>query len=102
MIAWICQTTSAQSSVARLTISRHYEVPTTRLDRYFPATSLHFALQNHRKKNITYFVDNQRIGSDIYAVFVPKWCADDLPFFCKIEHKYLTKFPIPAIFRLGW
>jgi hypothetical protein len=32
---------------------------------------------------------------------LPRWSADDLPFFCKIEHKWGKKLPIPLKFRLG-
>jgi hypothetical protein len=34
-------------------------------------------------------------------VFLPNWSAEDLPFFCKIEHKWAKKARIPLKFRLG-
>jgi hypothetical protein len=32
---------------------------------------------------------------------LPRWSADDLPFFCKIEHNWAKKLPILLKFRLG-
>ncbi|MEI6408511.1 MAG: hypothetical protein WCR52_03970 [Bacteroidota bacterium] len=32
---------------------------------------------------------------------IPRWSADDLPFFCKIEHQWAKNNPIPVKFRLG-
>jgi len=32
---------------------------------------------------------------------IPKWSAESLPFFCKIEHKWAKKHRIPMKFRLG-
>jgi hypothetical protein len=34
-------------------------------------------------------------------VFLPNWSAENLPFFCKIEHKWAKKARIPLKFRLG-
>jgi hypothetical protein len=34
-------------------------------------------------------------------VFLPNWSADQLPFFCKIEHNWGKKARIPLKFRLG-
>lgn len=35
------------------------------------------------------------------SVFLPKWSAEDLPFFCKIEHDWGIRSRIPFKFRLG-
>jgi hypothetical protein len=36
------------------------------------------------------------------GVFLPRWSAEDLPFFCKIEHDWAKKHArIPLKFRLG-
>jgi hypothetical protein len=35
------------------------------------------------------------------ALPLPLWVADDLPFFCKIEHRWAKKLPMPLKFRLG-
>jgi len=32
---------------------------------------------------------------------IPRWSAEDLPFFCKIEHQWAKNNPIPVKFRLG-
>ena len=39
--------------------------------------------------------------SPVARILIPKWKADDLPFFCKIEHQWAKKLPIPLKFRLG-
>jgi len=37
-----------------------------------------------------------------YGVFLPQWSAEDLPFFCKIEHDWAkNRVRIPVKFRLG-
>ncbi len=33
--------------------------------------------------------------------FLPKWSADNLPFFCKIEHDWGKNSRLPLKFRLG-
>lgn len=33
--------------------------------------------------------------------FLPRWTSDDLPFFCKIEHKMGRRMAVPLKFRLG-
>jgi hypothetical protein len=35
------------------------------------------------------------------ALPIPGWSANDLPFFCKIEHQWAKKLPVPLKFRLG-
>jgi hypothetical protein len=35
------------------------------------------------------------------AVFMPRWSAEQLPFFCKIEHDWAKGARIPLKFRLG-
>ncbi len=36
------------------------------------------------------------------SVFLPRWSAEDLPFFCKIEHNWAkNRARIPLKFRLG-
>jgi hypothetical protein len=36
------------------------------------------------------------------GIFLPQWSAEDLPFFCKIEHDWAkTRQRIPLKFRLG-
>lgn len=32
---------------------------------------------------------------------IPRWSAEDLPFFCKIEHQWAKNNPVPVKFRLG-
>lgn len=34
-------------------------------------------------------------------VFLPKWSAECLPFFCRIEHKFAKTSAVPVKFRLG-
>lgn len=35
------------------------------------------------------------------ALALPKWSAETLPFFCKIEHRAAKHLPLPMKFRLG-
>lgn len=35
------------------------------------------------------------------SIFLPQWTAEELPFFCKIEHKWGKKSRVPLKFRLG-
>ncbi len=36
------------------------------------------------------------------GIFLPRWSADDLPFFCKIEHDWAkNRARVPLKFRLG-
>lgn len=37
----------------------------------------------------------------LHPVFLPRWTAETLPFFCKIEHDWAKKSRIPLKFRLG-
>lgn len=37
----------------------------------------------------------------IPSVFLPRWSADCLPFFCRIEHKFAKNSAVPLKFRLG-
>lgn len=37
----------------------------------------------------------------LHPVFLPRWTAETLPFFCKIEHDWARKSRIPLKFRLG-
>jgi hypothetical protein len=34
-------------------------------------------------------------------VFLPRWSAEELPFFCRIEHDFAKKSALPVKFRLG-
>ncbi|MFN0037337.1 MAG: hypothetical protein ACKVUS_19945 [Saprospiraceae bacterium] len=34
-------------------------------------------------------------------VFLPRWSAEQLPFFCKLEHDWGIKSSVPFKFRLG-
>ena len=34
-------------------------------------------------------------------VFLPRWSAEELPFFCRIEHRVAKKSVVPFKFRLG-
>ncbi len=34
-------------------------------------------------------------------IFLPKWTSDELPLFCKIEHKMGRRMAVPLKFRLG-
>ena len=36
-----------------------------------------------------------------YQPFLPRWSAECLPFFCKIEHDFAQKSALPVKFRLG-
>ena len=46
-------------------------------------------------------VHNSKTQPQTSLVFLPNWSAEDLPFFCKIEHKWAKKARIPLKFRLG-
>lgn len=35
------------------------------------------------------------------AVFLPRWSAEQLPFFCRVEHGFAQKSRVPFKFRLG-
>jgi hypothetical protein len=35
------------------------------------------------------------------VIFIPRWSAETLPFFCRIEHQWSRKHRIPLKFRLG-
>lgn len=37
----------------------------------------------------------------VTAPFLPRWSAETLPFFCRIEHQWGKKVRIPIKFRLG-
>ncbi len=37
----------------------------------------------------------------VQTIDIPRWSPDDLPFFCKIEHKLGKKMPLLIKFRLG-
>jgi hypothetical protein len=37
----------------------------------------------------------------LHRLSLPDWNAEELPFFCKIEHKFGKKLPVPLKFRLG-
>ncbi len=37
----------------------------------------------------------------VSRIFLPKWASDELPFFCKIEHKMGRRMAVPLKFRLG-
>lgn len=50
------------------------------------------------KSNFTILVLHKTPLTDL---FIPKWQATDLPFFCKIEHKMGKRTPLPVKFRLG-
>jgi len=39
--------------------------------------------------------------SNLHPLFLPRWSAETLPFFCKIEHDWGKKGRIPFKFRLG-
>jgi hypothetical protein len=34
-------------------------------------------------------------------IFLPRWSAEELPFFCRIEHDFAKKSLLPVKFRLG-
>lgn len=40
-------------------------------------------------------------GAPLSGPFLPRWSAEKLPFFCKIEHDWAKKARIPLKFRLG-
>lgn len=47
---------------------------------------------------------NAKVALDFPAqplCFVPVFSPSDLPFFCKIEHQWAKKLPVPVKFRLG-
>jgi hypothetical protein len=35
------------------------------------------------------------------SLLLPQWSAEELPVFCKIEHQWAKKLPMPVKFRLG-
>ncbi|MBL7808368.1 MAG: hypothetical protein JNN28_11150 [Saprospiraceae bacterium] len=37
----------------------------------------------------------------VSVLFLPKWSADNLPYFCRIEHNWAKHHHIPLKFRLG-
>ena len=37
----------------------------------------------------------------VSRIFLPKWTSDELPLFCKIEHKMGRRMAVPLKFRLG-
>ena len=39
--------------------------------------------------------------TSLHPIFLPRWSAEELPFFCKIEHDWGLKSHIPIKFRLG-
>ncbi|MDX1910417.1 MAG: hypothetical protein SFV22_02970 [Saprospiraceae bacterium] len=48
-----------------------------------------------------YLRPEKRAESLRSGVFLPRWSADQLPFFCKIEHDWAKGTRIPLKFRLG-
>ena len=39
--------------------------------------------------------------ASLNPIFLPRWSAEELPFFCKIEHDWGLKSRVPIKFRLG-
>lgn len=48
-----------------------------------------------------YLLPVNRMEKPRSGVFLPRWSADQLPFFCKIEHDWAKGTRIPLKFRLG-
>lgn len=44
---------------------------------------------------------DQNLPQKQSSVLLPRWSADKLPFFCKIEYDWAKKSAIPLKFRLG-
>ena len=42
-----------------------------------------------------------RGGQYVSPVFLPRWSAESLPFFCRIEHNFAKNCTVPVKFRLG-
>jgi hypothetical protein len=51
--------------------------------------------------NPRYLLDSLAIPQNRQSVMLQKWDANQLPFFCKWEHKLGAKLPVPVLFRLG-
>jgi hypothetical protein len=59
-------------------------------------------LGNHPRAFNGFFFPLKASLSPTQSVFLPRWSAEDLPFFCKIEHNWAkNRARIPVKFRLG-
>ncbi|HLP96117.1 MAG TPA: hypothetical protein VK168_18875 [Saprospiraceae bacterium] len=47
------------------------------------------------------YAKSHKTGPPASVVFLPKWSAESLPFFCRIEHQWGRQQRIPLKFRLG-
>ena len=44
---------------------------------------------------------SRQTGLPLSLVFLPPWSAEELPFFCRVEHGFAQKSRVPFKFRLG-
>ena len=47
------------------------------------------------------FRESSGVRPTASRIFLPRWASDELPFFCKIEHKIGRRMAVPLKFRLG-
>lgn len=47
------------------------------------------------------YAKSLQVSQPASIVFLPKWSAESLPFFCRIEHQWGHQQRIPLKFRLG-
>jgi len=74
------------------------------LDRHrllVPVPTIHFQLKGIQTPLLLHLPPSTTTASSIIPVFLPRWRAEELPFFCKIEHQWGKKMTIPFKFRLG-
>ncbi|GAB4493109.1 MAG: hypothetical protein OHK0019_16380 [Saprospiraceae bacterium] len=51
------------------------------------------------KPSLSTFAEGQFLPSR--SSYFPRWSAEELPFFCRIEHDFAKKSTVPFKFRLG-
>lgn len=44
---------------------------------------------------------NRPADESLSPIFLPRWSAQELPFFCRVEHGFAKKSIVPFKFRLG-
>jgi len=50
---------------------------------------------------ITLPEQHKKAATQPLSILLPKWSVETQPFFCKIEHNWGKKSPLPLKFRLG-
>jgi len=78
---------SEGKNLAELRAAVYAEVPSVR-------SSFHFS-------EITLPEHHTKAATHPPFILLPKWSAETLPFFCKIEHVWAKKSRVPFKFRLG-